>query len=364
MTTELKVESEIKPVAGENTSALPLAGEKGYYKGLGVVALVILVMLSNYFLLHKSKKATETTEETYNTTNETPITKPAATTPTVVVQSDPEVDTKKQLQEKIAAAKAQDFIDRLQASQNAGSSLANNSVQPATNSQSAGTENDSLHAVNSYPQDPNTAFLLQASNSKAQREYATHFGPLQYVIGQGKFIFGTLAVAINSDLPGQIEAVVSQDVYGEQGNKVLIPRGSHLIGEYRSGLVNNQSRLFTVWTRVKEPNGVDIQLGSEGTDALGRAGLTGHVDYHFFDRFGSALLISMIGAGAANIGVNPSDQYNSASAYRSGIADAMSEQGKSMLEQNINIPPTINISQGEKIVVFVNRDLDFSRVYR
>jgi type IV secretion system protein VirB10 len=264
---------------------------------------------------------------------------------------------------ELVEAKAKDFIERLQVSQNAGgvsqSSGPSNAISSGVNN-----EGQPAPATNVLPQDPNTAFLLQASNSKTEREYATHFGPLPYVIGQGKFIFATLAVAINSDLAGQIEAVVSQDVYGEQGRKVLIPRGSHLIGQYRSGLSNNQSRLFTVWTRIKEPNGVDIQLGSEGTDTLGRAGLTGNVDYHFFDRFGSSLLVSLIGAGAANIGVNSSDQYNSASAYRTGIAEAMSEQGKSLLSQNINIPPTINIAQGEKIVVFVNRDLDFSRVYR
>lgn len=363
-----EAESEVKKETVDGLSTLPFTGGKGgksgkrgkgYYKSLGVIVLLLAVIASNYILLHKpNKTTTETTEETYNTASTNPITKPTSVTLSDTTQLKSEEENKL-LQQKIAAAKAQDFIDRLQASQSAGGNV---SMQQTVTMPTA-TENDT-QAVFSYPQDPNTAFLLQASHSKAQHEYATHFGSLQYVIGQGKFIFGTLAVAIHSDLPGQIEAVVSQDVYGEQGNKVLIPRGSHLIGEYRSGLVNNQSRLFTVWTRVKEPNGIDIQLGSAGTDALGRAGLTGKVDYHFFDRFGSALLISMIGAGAANIGVNGSDQYNSVAAYRSGMADAMSEQGKSLLSQNINIPPTINIAQGEKIVVFVNRDLDFSRVYR
>ena len=115
---------------------------------------------------------------------------------------------------------------------------------------------------------------------------------------------------------------------------------------------------------VREPNGIDVMLGSEGTDALGRAGLTGNVDYHFFARFGSAFLIAMIGAGVSTVGVNPNDQYNSSAAYRQNVSQALAQQANNTLDQNINIPPTANIAQGQQIVVFVNRDLDFSRVMR
>jgi type IV secretion system protein VirB10 len=153
-------------------------------------------------------------------------------------------------------------------------------------------------------------------------------------------------------------------VYGEQGRHILIPKGSKLIGEYKSGLVNNQSRLFVIWTRVREPNGIDVMLGSEGTDELGRAGLTGETDYHFFARFGTATLMAMISAGASTIGVNPNDEYNSMASYRQNVSQALAQQANNTLNQGINIPPTINIHQGQKIVIFVNRDLDFSRVYR
>ena len=367
MNSEMNMENDFKLNELKSSKSLPLKGEtQDYYKRIGLVVLVLAIILINYLLMHTDKKISETNEETY-TTSASPITK-SITTTTLGSNAKPIVDENKLLQQKIAEAKAQDFVARLQASQNLSAGVGNNASSSSINNSASSVATEESKGANAtsanITPDSNTAFLLQASNSKAQHEYATHFGPLQYVVGQGKFIFGTLAVAINSDLPGQIEAVVSEDIYGEQGSRVLIPRGSHLIGEYRSGLANNQSRLFTVWTRIKEPNGIDIQLGSEGTDSLGRAGLTGQVDYHFFDRFGSSLLVSMIGAGAATVGVNSSDQYNSSAAYRSGIAEAMSEQGKSLLNQNISIPPTINIAQGEKIVVFVNRDLDFSRVYR
>lgn len=368
MQSDMNIQDSLTNTESKISDSLPLKGEKeGYYKIIGVILLVLSIIVLNIVLMHKEKKESiESTDENY-TTNATPITKMQLPS-NKITHSEPVIDETKVMQQKIAEAKAQDFISRLQASQNLNSSLSANASIPDSNNKALGITDESSRNISAtsstLTQDPNTAFLLQASNSKAQREYATHFGPLPFLVGQGKFIFGTLAVAINSDLPGPIEAVVAEDIYGEQGYRILIPRGSHLIGEYRSGLSNNQSRLFIVWTRIKLPNGIDVQLGSEGTDALGRAGLTGHVDYHFIERFGSSLLISMIGAGAATIGVNSSDQYNSSAAFRSSVAEAMSEQGKNLLNQNINIPSTVKIAQGEKIVVFVSRDLDFSRVYR
>ena len=153
------------------------------------------------------------------------------------------------MQQALAEAKAKDFVERLQASQG-GTVQGSHDMASAPSGMNDPAQQSENNAVSSIKlTDPNTAFLLEASNSKAEHVYATHFGALPYLIGQGKFIFANLAVASNSDLPGQMRAIVSQDVYGEQGRKVLIPKGSLLIGEYKSGLVNNQDRLFVVWTR-------------------------------------------------------------------------------------------------------------------
>ncbi|MBV9575092.1 MAG: TrbI/VirB10 family protein [Gammaproteobacteria bacterium] len=352
-----------------NHTALPLRPVKQpTFKIISVLLLITLVVLVNYFLFHRREPvSTIKNEDTFemphlNTTIKPSIETSHRTTP------DTEKLAQQNMQQALAEAKAKDLIERLQASQGSADVTAtyaqtssDTSINPNSNS-SSDRENNVLSNVRMS--DPNTAFLMQASNSKAEHVYATHFGMLPFVIGQGKFIFANLAVAINSDLPGQMTAIVSQDVYGEQGRKILIPKGSLLIGEYKSGLANHQSRLFVVWTRLREPNGIDVMLGSEGTDALGRAGLTGDVDYHFFARFGSAFLIAMIGAGASTVGVNPNDEYNSAAAYRQNVSQALAQQANNTLDQNMNIPPTINIAQGEKIVVFVNRDLDFSRVIR
>lgn len=367
----------------EASPSVPLeVAKQPSFKIIGMVVLLCLIIMANYFFFHhgEADKTAVKKEETYDTSYLNPLSDAAQTTGAEVnpplgqgAQTSPVAAAETVDMEKaLAEAKAKDFIERVQASQHGGGSVGGSSYSANTGSNSTdnlqvdnNADGNSLNtAASERIDDPNTAFLVAASNSKAERSYATHYGNLPYVIGQGKFIFANLAVAINSDLPGQISALVSQDVYGEQGRKILIPKGSLLIGEYKSGLSNNQSRLFVVWTRLREPNGIDIMLGSGGTDTLGRAGMTGNVDYHFFARFGTASLIAMIGAGAANIGVGENDQYNSAADYRQQVAGALAQQATNILNQSINIPPTINIPQGEKIVVFINKDLDFSRVYR
>src|SRR4029077_18659841 len=132
-----------------------------------------------------------------------------------------------------------------------------------------------------------------------------------YLVLQGKFIDAVAETAMNSDLPGQVRALVSYDVYAESGGRVMLPRGTRLIGEYNTAIGKGQDRLFIVWTRAIRPDGIDIALLSGGTDPLGRAGLPGEVDNHFWTIFGTSALLSIIGARAATAGVNTSqDQLN------------------------------------------------------
>ncbi|MCD6040271.1 MAG: type secretion protein [Gammaproteobacteria bacterium] len=352
----------------EKASPLPLQGEKPLFsrrQTWGTVAIMACVFLQGWLFYSKPSPSTsdktgkeaKEREETYRVS---PFTRESKDPPVKAVLTS-SLSQQQLLEQQIAAAKAKDFMDRLQVSQNVSSEEGGNGAQAIGMNPSSAQEPSG--AFTRTPSNPNTAFLNEVSDATTQREYATLSKPLPYLVGQGKFIFGTLAVAIQSDLPGQIEAVVNHDVYGEQGKQILIPRGSHLIGEYRSTLRHAQTRLFTVWTRIKEPNGVDIRLGSEGTDSLGRAGMTGQVDAHFFERFGSAMLISMISAGAATSGVSTQDPSNSASAYRQSVSHALAEEAKNTLGENLPIPPTLYVPQGERIVVFVNRDLDFSKVY-
>ncbi len=180
---------------------------------------------------------------------------------------------------------------------------------------------------------------------------------LSATITQGATIPAVLETAVNSDLPGYTRAVVSRDVRSFDGKAVLIPRGSRLIGQYRSALSMGQSRVFIIWTRVIRPDGVSVQIGSPGEDALGRGGLTGEVDSHFFTRFGGAVLLSVLNTGLAAVAGTPSTQVviGSPAAAVGAAASAVVPTGE-------NVVPTIKVDQGAAITIFVARDLDFSIV--
>lgn len=182
-------------------------------------------------------------------------------------------------------------------------------------------------------------------------------------IPAGEMIPATLETAINSDLPGMTRAITSRDVYSLMGGNLLIPKGSTLVGQFSSGVVEGQSRILVVWNRVQMADGVIVTLNSPGTDIIGRAGQgADNVDRHFFERFGTSTLLSVLGAYSATAGVGTQDQYNSASQYRMAIANSFQQTSGQTLEKSINIPPTLQINQGAQINVFVAHDLDFAGV--
>ena len=175
-----------------------------------------------------------------------------------------------------------------------------------------------------------------------------------HVVAQGAIIPAVLETALDSDLPGFARAVVSRDVRSFDGSQVLIPRGSRLIGEYRNAAMLGQSRAFVIWTRVLRPDGVSVQIGSPATDPLGRAGLSGSVDHHFFERFGGAILLSVVNAGVTALAGSPSTEVVIGSPQAaSGIASSVQAFAPA------DISPTIKVPQGAPIRVFVARDLDF-----
>ena len=138
-----------------------------------------------------------------------------------------------------------------------------------------------------------------------------------YTLARGELIPAVLETAIHSDLPGLVRAVVERPVYSANAMKLLIPAGSKLMGHYDAGLVQGQSRVFVSWQRVLRPDGIVADLDSPGTDTLGRAGQgADHINRHAIERFQEGALLSLIGAGAANLGVGDNEQDNSKSEYR------------------------------------------------
>jgi type IV secretion system protein VirB10 len=171
-------------------------------------------------------------------------------------------------------------------------------------------------------------------------------------VSQGTLIPAVLETAINSDLPGYVRAVVSQDIRSFDGSRILIPRSSRLVGQYKSGLAAGQTRAYVLWSRLIRPDGVSVAIASPGTDEAGQSGLAGQVDSHFFKRFGSALLLSVVGAASAIGTGGASLLVSGGGASAAGVA----------AQQSGGIAPTVRVSQGQPIRVFTARDLDFSQV--
>jgi len=167
---------------------------------------------------------------------------------------------------------------------------------------------------------------------------------------QGTLIPAVLETAIDTDIPGYVRAVVSQDVRSFDGSRVLIPRSSRLIGEYKAASQAGQRRAYLMWTRLVRPDGVSVALASPAADFSGQAGIGGQVNSHFFSRFGSAILLSILGGastlasgGASTVIVGGGQSAASAAIQRDG-----------------NRGPTIKVRQGEPIRVFTARDLIFN----
>jgi type IV secretion system protein VirB10 len=220
-------------------------------------------------------------------------------------------------------------------------------------------------------EDRSSKFLAAASGIGDRDAKAKKIQRIDALVPEGTLIPGILETAIVSDLPGQVRAIVSQDVYSFDGRRILIPTGTRLIGEYQSEITRGQTRIFVVWTRMLRDDGVSVRLNSIGADSLGRAGLTGRVDKRFRERFGAAILLSIVGAGASYLtgygseaaAGDSDDAQNAEELARETLAQTFSDMANQALGDSLRIPPTISVSQGERIFVFVRQDLDFSAMY-
>lgn len=209
------------------------------------------------------------------------------------------------------------------------------------------------------------ATFANSQNNTVSTVSATQLKNLDKMIAQGELMHAVLETAINSDLPGMVRAIVSTPVYSYQSGHVLIPKGSRLIGQYASLAGNGAAttRIYMMWNRVITPEGVSIMINSPSTDGLGESGQgADNVDTHFWRIFGGSALLSIIGAGTANLGVSSTDQPNSSDAYQQAVAQSFQMAAGNSLQRNMSIKPTISIDQGALINVFVAKDLDFTGV--
>jgi type IV secretion system protein VirB10 len=225
--------------------------------------------------------------------------------------------------------------------------------------------------------DPNVGFADSFYNQKEVAfAQARNLGDTSRLITQGKIVESILETPINTDIPGMIRAIVSRDIYAESGKKILIPKGSRLVGTYNTFVIRGNKRVNIIWSRVIRPDGIDVMIRSGGTDQLGRAGVEGNVDNKYTEIFASAFLVSAIniavgvgtdamdpnkGNNTTTTNTDGSTTSNSSATHDAALSavDLFGNAGKNLVDGFLNLKPTITIDQGTRVNVFVNRDLIF-----
>ena len=189
-------------------------------------------------------------------------------------------------------------------------------------------------------------------------------GDRNMILPKGKSIDCALTVRVVNEVAGMATCVLTADVYSDNGRVVLLDRGSEAVGEYAATMAQGQRRLFLLWTRVKTPNGVVINLNSPAADALGTSGLDGSVDNHWWDRLGAAFLLSIVqdAIGFATAQAAGGGAQGQLSIYQHS-ATTGNRMAEVVLQSTINIKPTLYKNQGDRATIFVARDLDFGTVY-
>lgn len=189
-----------------------------------------------------------------------------------------------------------------------------------------------------------------------------------YMIAAGSMIDCALETKFNSTTVGMLSCNVTRNIYSASGRVVLIDRGSKIIGQYKGGLQQGQARVFVLWTRVETPRGVIMNIDSPSAGGLGDMGMNGRVNNHFWMRFGGAMLVSVVdglGKALGNVAANKlNEALDGDNYYQSGMSSDSAGVAEKIIENTINIPPTLVKHQGDRINVFVSRDLDFSGVYK
>ncbi|WP_298301318.1 TrbI/VirB10 family protein [uncultured Erythrobacter sp.] len=360
-----KAGSDIDPREGESAEVIDLASRNGFSavaerktatEGLGLAAGVALVGLLGAVTFWAMNAAQLPEGETVATTVPEPV--PAAVPPAGPVQVTAPVPVAPLTDPALAPVLA-----------NQPASV----VGPATNpyaspslvfdaSAAARQATDAAEAVAA----PTAATAINANGAgSAAAQFASRIGgvggaPAQAramtnpstTVTEGTMIPAILETAINTDVPGYVRAVVSQDVRSFDGTKVLVPRSSRLIGQYQSGVQQGQKRAYVIWTRLIRPDGASVNIASPAVGFDGTTGLAGDVNNHFFRRFGSAMLLSVIG-GLGTI----------ASGGTSVVLGGAGQSAASIAaQQDGQIGPTIRVHMGEPIRVFTARDLDFTAV--
>ena len=200
-----------------------------------------------------------------------------------------------------------------------------------------------------------TDFVLNGAVASAVTQAEVIANPANTIV-QGTMIQAVLETALDSSLPGQTRAIISEDVFSYDGSRLLIPRGARLVGRYRSGVEISQRRVTIAWDRIILPTDQTIRISAFGGDELGRSGVTGFVDTRFAERFGSAALISIISAAPSAAAAEIEDETTAV--VLEDVGDDLADATDSVIGEYLSLGPVIHVDQGARVTVMVDRDLE------
>jgi type IV secretion system protein TrbI len=205
-------------------------------------------------------------------------------------------------------------------------------------------------------QDRQLAFLNAAADRRTVAPDRVAAPASPYILQAGAVIAAALITGIRSDLPGQITAQVTENIYDSPtGRILLVPQGTRIIGQYDNNVQFGQSRVLLVWNRLIFPNGRSIVLERQpGADAEGYAGLQDGVDYHWWELAKAAGLSTLLSVGA-ELAANDDDRL--IQAIRNGGQDTINDAGQQIVRRQLNVAPTLTIRPGFPVRVIVTRDM-------
>lgn len=202
--------------------------------------------------------------------------------------------------------------------------------------------------------------ITSESSDAMQPLQATRLLDRDYLLPEGRLIECALSVRLISELAGQAVCILTRPVYSDTGRVLLLEAGTEVLGDYEAFSRPGQHRLLVRWRRIRSPSGVSIRFDGDATDSLGAAGLDGKVDNHWWQRVGSAFLLSFVQDAVS--GATRKPQQGEIVWSQSGqTGQSMAEK---VLDAGINLPPTLYRQQGDRALIYVNRDVSFKDVYR
>jgi len=213
------------------------------------------------------------------------------------------------------------------------------------------------------PANPAGSVGSQLTPSDTPKVVASYLGDRNLILPKGRSIDCGLSMRLISDLPGLASCILSDNVYSDNGKVLLLERGSEAVGEYSAAMAQGQKRIFVLWTRIKTPTGVVINLNSPGADELGTSGLPGLVNNHWWERLGAASLLTLVQDAIAYKSAQVSNGGQGTLAVYQNTSQTTNNMADTILENTINIKPTLYKNQGDRGTIYVARDLDFSSVY-